>query len=154
VELFKRKKISEERLLKQFRLQVQTDIEDLARVLQWFEQATKYLLPDKCRWQCQLALSEGFTNAVRYAHEGLVPTTPIDLEINVFASELEIRIWDWGKPFDLHAKLKLLRQENENPLDKEGDRGLFFMQELTDDLQYLRLLNRRNCLILRKKIPC
>jgi serine/threonine-protein kinase RsbW len=151
VELFKKKKISDENLLKQFRLQVKTNLEALIEVLHWFEQVTQSSLPEKYRWQCKLALSEGFTNTVRYAHKNLPSSTPIDIEVNIFSDYLEIRIWDWGKPFDLHAKLNALRQNSTDSLEKESDRGLFFMQELTDDLQYIRGSDKRNCLLMRKK---
>jgi serine/threonine-protein kinase RsbW len=147
-----KKNTSAQKLLKQYQLQVKTNIEALIDVLQWFDRVTKQLLPERCRWQCQLAISEGFTNTVRYAHKNLPPTTPIDIEIDIYSYYLEIRIWDWGPPFDLHAKLAALRQSKENPLEKESDRGLFFMQELTDDLQYVRISNQRNCLVMRKRI--
>jgi serine/threonine-protein kinase RsbW len=149
---FKKSEMHSEKLLKQFRLQVKTELPALTVVLQWFEQVAKPLLPEKCFWQCQVALAEGFTNTVRYAHQHLPSTTPIDLEVNLFVHYLEMRIWDWGKPFDLQAKLNYLRQSNEDPLEKENDRGLFFMQELTDDLQYVRISNRRNCLVMHKKL--
>lgn len=155
MELFKKSsKITDQKHLKQFQLQVKTNLEALVDVLQWFERVTKPLLPEKCRWQCKLALSEGFTNTVRYAHQNLPPTTPIDIEVNLLSGYLEIRIWDWGEPFDLNAKLNALRQSQDDPLEKESDRGLFFMKELTDELLYLRMSDSRNCLILKKKIPC
>jgi serine/threonine-protein kinase RsbW len=156
VELFKKSsKITDKKTShKQFQLQVKTNLEALVDVLQWFERVTKPLLPEKCRWQCKLALSEGFTNTVRYAHQNLPPTTPIDIEVNVLNAYLEIRIWDWGEPFDINAKLNALRQSQQDPLEKESDRGLFFMKELTDELFYLRMSDDRNCLILKKKIPC
>lgn len=147
-----KKKNSDEKLRKQLRLRVKTDIEALVTVLQWFERNTKSLLPEQCRWQCQLALAEGFTNTVRYAHKHLPETTPIAIEVNLFGDFIEIRIWDWGPPFDLHAKLNNLRQNKVDPLEKESDRGLFFMQELTDDLQYIRSPKRCNCLVMKKKI--
>ncbi|MGL5880455.1 MAG: ATP-binding protein, partial [Xenococcaceae cyanobacterium] len=59
--------------------------------------------------------------------------------------------WDMGKPFDLSAKLQSIYEHEANPLDKEGGRGLQFMEKLTDELQYLRLPNHRNCLVMRKR---
>lgn len=153
MELFSnKKKNSDKQLREQFQLRVKTHIEALTIVLQWFERNTEPILSAKCRWQCKLALAEGFTNTVRYAHQHLPTTTSIDLELNVFRNYIEIRIWDWGSPFDLHAKLNSLRQNPIDPLEKESDRGLFFMQELTDDLQYIRASETRNCLVMKKKI--
>ena len=126
------------KLIKQYRLQVNTDLEALTVVLQWFEQSVTLLIPKSVFWQCQVALAEGFTNTVRHAHKNLPPTTTIDLEINVFSSCLEIKIWNWGEPFDLDSALRSLPYQNHNLLDEEG-RGLLFMQNLTDELQYIRV---------------
>ncbi|NES84705.1 MAG: ATP-binding protein [Moorea sp. SIO2B7] len=142
-----------QKLPKQFRLQVKTKLEALTEVLAWFEQISKPFLEDKCVWQCQLAIAEGFSNAVRYAHQGLPETTPINLEINLFSDFLEIKIWDSGKPFDLKAKLQsILNDKDNDPLEREGNRGLYFMDQLTDELQYIRMSNKRNCLLMRKYI--
>ncbi len=78
--------------------------------------------------------------------------TPIDLEVKVFASYLEIRIWDRGQPFDLEAKLHSIMKEQRDPLDREGERGLLFMHKLTDELYYNRTDDSRNCLLMRKNI--
>ncbi len=157
MEHFRDNPISTEELIQQFRLQVKTELEALTDVLQWFEQITYLLveenrLSEKCGWQCKLALAEAFTNTVRYAHPHLPATTPIDLEVNLFSQFLEIRMWNWGNPFNLQEKLNSLGQSRRDPLEQESDRGLFFMQELTDELQYIRLFDQRNCLIMRKKI--
>lgn len=92
--------------VKKISLEVNTEVNALTQVLDWFEQLRDLSIPDEVRWGCQLALAEGFTNAVRHAHKHLPSETPIQLEILVFEGRLEIRIWDCGKPFDFHAKLK------------------------------------------------
>lgn len=135
--------------LKQSRLQVETDVNALAQVLQWFEQFASPLLPEKLVWSCKVALDEGFTNAVIHAHQHLPHTTPIELELKVFHDYLEIRIWDWGEPFDLQAELQG-RLQIHNPLDEHG-RGLIWMHQLTDELSYQRQPDQRNCLLMRKR---
>ena len=70
------------------------------------EQLAALPIPEAVLHQCILAVSEAFTNAVRYAHKNLPRETPIELEITVFNERLEIKIWDRGKPFDFQAKLK------------------------------------------------
>ncbi len=140
-----------ERELQHFHLRVKTELEALKDVLQWFETVIFPSLPQKTGWQCEVALVEGFTNAVRHAHYDLPTTTPIDLEVKLFNNFLEMRIWDRGKPFDLKAKLKASPDLSSSPLEKEGGRGLQFMKRLTDEMQYLSLPNRRNCLLMRKK---
>ncbi|NEO49184.1 MAG: ATP-binding protein, partial [Moorea sp. SIO4A3] len=41
-------------------------------------------------------------------------------------------------------------QEDYDPLEKEGGRGLMFMNQLTDEVSYQRLSDQRNCLLMRK----
>jgi serine/threonine-protein kinase RsbW len=138
--------------LQQSHLQVETDLKAVTKVLLWFEAFTSPLLTAQLQSQCQLAFVEGFTNAVRHAHENLPQSTLIDLEVTLFANCLEMRIWDWGQPFDLQAKLQSLCQEELDPLEKEGGRGLMFMHQLMDEVSYVRLPDQRNCLLLRKHI--
>ena len=134
----------------QLHLQVRTELAALIPVLQWFESHGCPFLPESVLWQCKVALAEGFTNTVRYAHKNLPPTTPIDLELTFSSHSLEIKIWDHGQPFDLQAKLDSPQQDPVAPLEMESDRGLLLMRSLTDTLQYIRTGEGRNCLILQK----
>jgi serine/threonine-protein kinase RsbW len=136
--------------LKQYHLQVKTELEALKEVLQWFEGLVFPLVPQRIGWQCEVALVEAFTNAVRHAHQNLPKTTPIDLEVKLLPNFLEMRIWDRGQPFDFQAKLRK-GEQNVDSIEKEGGRGLQFIKKLTDELQYLNLPNHRNCLVMRKK---
>jgi len=52
----------------------------------------------------------------------------------------------------LEKKLEEINQSPTPPLEKESERGLLFMKALTDNLQYLRLEDGRNCLVLSKNI--
>lgn len=142
-----------ERPLQQSCLHLRTDLNAVPEVLQWFETIIEPLLPDQLGSQCQLALVEGFTNAVRHAHRDLPESTPIDLELKIFAHCLEMRIWDRGQPFDFEAKLQeaLCHKEDSDPLAQEGGRGLIFMHQLMDEVSYIRLPDQRNCLVLRKQ---
>ncbi|MEG4214385.1 ATP-binding protein [Microcoleus sp. Pol14C6] len=63
-------------------------------------------IPEAVLQQFKLAAIEAFTNAVRHAHKNRPSETPIELEITVFNDRLELKIWDWGKPFDLQSKLE------------------------------------------------
>jgi len=139
-----------EKPLKQSHLRLETDLRAVEEVLQWFEQFAPPLLPEQVWQQSQIALVEGFTNAVRHAHQSLPQTTLIEIELKLFSDCLEIRIWDQGQPFDLYGKLEALCHEDCDPLEKEGGRGLMFIQQLTDELSYQRLDDQRNCLFMRK----
>ncbi|HBE21616.1 MAG TPA: anti-sigma regulatory factor [Cyanobacteria bacterium UBA11149] len=140
------------RPLKQSHLQVTTDLNAVAEVLQWFEKLILPQLPDRFWRACQLALVEGFTNAVRHAHRDLPKTTPIELELKVFPQSMEMRIWDRGKPFDLLNKLQSLLGEQDKDPFRENGRGLIFMSKSTDELSYERLSDNRNCLFMRKSV--
>jgi serine/threonine-protein kinase RsbW len=138
--------------LKRSHIQVLSDLNQLEYILEWFEQFNALPVTNELWWQCQTALAEGFTNAVRHAHHNLPDTTPIDIEVTVLSNWFEMRIWDYGQPFDLQSKLKSISQEKYNPLDRTSGRGILFMDRLTDELDYSRTPDSRNCLLLRKKI--
>jgi serine/threonine-protein kinase RsbW len=107
--------------IKKIHLEVKTDLSALAEVLQWYDQLSNLPIPKLVWWKCQLALGEGFTNAVRHAHRGMPLRTPIKLEIRVFKEQLEIKIWDYGQPFDFAAKLReILEIEQINDWESEG----------------------------------
>lgn len=141
----------DEQPLQQSRLLLQTDLNELRQVLGWFDQFNHPPLPPYLWGQCQLALTEGFTNAVRHAHRDLPQGTPIDIEVMVFLERIEMRIWDKGQPFDLQAKLRSVI-ENPPGIESTNGRGLLWMHQLTDELRYVRLPDQRNCLVMRKNI--
>ncbi|MDL5055187.1 anti-sigma regulatory factor [Oscillatoria laete-virens NRMC-F 0139] len=92
-------------MLQQAYLTVKSDLSLLNQVQEWFEQfwednLQERVWPENQLYRLQLALAEGFTNAVRHAHHNLSPETPIDLELTLWEDRLEIRIWDRGQPFN------------------------------------------------------
>ncbi len=130
-------------------LQVHTDLGELPDVLSWFDQFQYPLLPYSIWLQCQLALAEGFTNAVRHAHRCQPTDTPIEIEVSLLNHALEIRIWDYGPGFDLDTTIDQMPQEIDQ--DSESGRGLRLMQQLADRLSYARVENNRNCLLIVKR---
>lgn len=139
-------------LLAQSNLQVKTALTSLEEVLFWFEKTTSNFIPADILHQCQIALTEGFTNVVRHAHRSLPETTPIELEVRIFSPWIEIKIWDRGEPFNLEKALESVIKMHADPLEHEGGRGLIFMSKLMDELYYIRLDDHRNCLVMRKQI--
>lgn len=129
-------------------IQVPSDLGVLGQVLAWFEQLYPPNIPENVWLQCQLALAEGFTNAVRHAHRDRSLDTPITIEIQVSTQCLEIRIWDFGAVFDLQKKLHSLSQEMDE--GATGGRGLHLIQRIADDFSYTRMRDDRNCLLIRK----
>jgi serine/threonine-protein kinase RsbW len=149
--LTKNQDINNDNNYQKFCLRVHTELEALVPVLKWFDTSTASLSNDTIIWQTKVALAEAFTNTVRYAHQNLPTTTFIDLEILIFPDYLEMKIWDRGQGFDLQQKLQEIKESKKNPLEKEGSRGLLFMQGFTDELEYIHLSAAKNCLIMRKK---
>lgn len=136
-------------MITKIHLQVKTGAANSEEVLSWFEQLNQPALPDKTIWwQCQTALLEGFINVVEHAHQNLPPETPIDVEAVRWSNYIEIRIWDYGLPFDLKEKLKEVSALEDE--DNERGRGLMIMSQIADELRYDRTQDARNCLIIIK----
>ncbi|CAA9374258.1 putative anti-sigma regulatory factor, serine/threonine protein kinase [uncultured Microcoleus sp.] len=135
-------------VLKKADLQVNTGLSALDRVLSWFAQLYEQRIPTSVWIRCQLALAEGFTNAVRHAHEGLPPDLPVEIEVVVCTESVEIKIWDSGAAFDLEQKIKYMSQKIDT--EASGGRGLKLMKDIADSLSYTRTADGRNCLSIVK----
>lgn len=138
-----------------YRLQVNSSIYELARVRSWFQQFKS--LPKPFRQQLDLALTEGFSNVIYHAHEHLPEETPVDIEVQIFPDRLELRIWDYGQPFDLFSKKRTLDQRHQEIFDVDdiptGGRGLMIMESIADQISYDRTADERNCLFIAKNLP-
>lgn len=128
--------------------QFPSDVNALDKVLSWFEGMNRPFIPQKVCLQCQLALAEAFTNAVRHAHKNCSPEVTVDIEVTLLPQYLEMRIWDYGPPFDLEQQLKNVPETvNENA---HGGRGLSILHQIADELSYTRTDENRNCLLIVK----
>jgi serine/threonine-protein kinase RsbW len=136
------------KVLKQTHFQINSDLNALNRVLFHFNQIHQPSIPTQDWLQCQLALVEGFTNAVRHAHKGLAPNTPIEIKLTLCTKSIEIRIWDCGQPFELENPLEIASQK-QNEL-ANGGRGLQIIAKIADRLRYFRTKDERNCLLIIK----
>ncbi|NEQ85281.1 MAG: ATP-binding protein [Moorea sp. SIO2I5] len=125
-----------------------SDLKALEKALGWFDQFKPSSVRQKVWLQCQLALAEGFTNAVRHAHKDLPEDVSIDVEVTLFPQRLELRIWDQGPPFDLEQRLTDIKQQM-NP-QSGGGRGIAILQKIADHLSYTRTDDNRNCLLIVK----
>jgi serine/threonine-protein kinase RsbW len=114
-------------------------------VQQWFSSIC-HSLDDDSAWvknytdRLMLALTEGFTNAVRHAHAKLPPETSIAIDFLLANDRVEIRIWDYGEPFNP----ELLPEPQPGELLDSGY-GWFLLRRLADYVTYRRVQNR-NCL--------
>ncbi|MGD1907660.1 MAG: ATP-binding protein [Leptolyngbyaceae cyanobacterium] len=134
-------------ILKQDVCKTTTDLDDLKKVLVWFDDF-QGLIPQTVWLQCQLALIEGFTNAVRHAHKQLPQETPITIEVVVASEYLDIKIWDKGPGFDFGSMLN--RKLKTTTLESVGGRGLRIMQQVADTVEYLSAGADGNCLHICK----
>lgn len=139
-----------QRMLQTEHLVVKSDLSLLNQVLDWFEKFCFQNL-SKLSWLAKeidalkLALTEGFTNAVRHAHKNLPIETPIELELNLWNDRLEIRIWDYGKPFDPSTI-----EEPKFGTLQVGGYGWYLIRRIVNEAIYKRYPDNRNCLILIK----
>ncbi len=153
---YKESGLSPTELLTQFHLIVETKLSAVEEILPWFEKHCIELLDKTTFLQMQIVLVEGFTNTVKYAHSDLDYRTPIELLVSIFKDFIEIKIWDYGKAFDLSQQLEEeLKTPPQLAAEKESHRGILLMNALSDELNYIRESQDqevKNCLIIRKKI--
>jgi serine/threonine-protein kinase RsbW len=132
----------------QFRIEVQSDLQAVELVLLQFNNVYNTTILQQDWLQCQLALVEGFTNAVRHAHKNLPPETPILIQITLDAEKMTIRIWDYGEPFDLENFIAKISQNNRSW--QGSGRGIAIMYKVADILRYDRVSPSQNCLLIIK----
>lgn len=131
-------------------LTVNSKLTVLNYVQKWFEKFWLQHDPatidrrDHQLYRLNLALAEGFTNAVRHAHSGLSADTSIDIQVTLHDDRMEIQIWDWGQPFDPTG----IREPQPGTL-QEGGYGWFLLRRLADEVSYDRR-GQRNCLRIVK----
>ena len=115
-------------MLERDHLTVNSHLEELASVQQWFKSLTVKLAVET-PWvsdqfdQLNLALAEGFTNAVRHAHADLPAATPIEIELVLQPKQIEICIFDQGAPFDPNS---LVWNRSQGRLGKVDTAGSYY----------------------------
>ncbi|MGB5973198.1 MAG: anti-sigma regulatory factor [Nodosilinea sp.] len=131
-------------------MQVDSQLDVVTQVQKWFRD-TCCSLEGESDWvsnyydRLALALTEGFTNAVRHAHAHLPPETAIDIDLALDTDQVEIRIWDHGYPFNP----ELLPEPQPGELLESGY-GWFLLRRLADKVTYHRSKDGRNCLSIVK----
>jgi anti-sigma regulatory factor (Ser/Thr protein kinase) len=97
--------------------------------------------------ELQLALCEAAANVVRHAYED-APGRCIDLEIEADSERVRLTLRHDGVPFDPTAAV---------PPDFDGSReggfGVYMMEQLADEVAYLREADGRSAVRLVKKRP-
>lgn len=132
--------------VKQEHLVVSSRLDVLNQVQYWFKDVCRASDKDTT-WvskyvdRLTIALTEGFTNAVRHAHAELPPDTAINIDLCFGRDRIEICILDHGQPFDPEAL-----QEPEPGALLDSGYGWFLLRRLADRVTYKRLKDGRNCL--------
>lgn len=140
-------------MLQQEHLTVKSDLTVLNQVQDWFkgfclEHSAKLFWLENQLYPLNLALAEGFTNAVRHAHQELPSETAIQIDLALWDDCIEIRIWDQGEPFNPDA----LEEPKPGTL-RQGGYGWFLLRRLADKVMYERSQDGRNCLrIIKHKL--
>jgi serine/threonine-protein kinase RsbW len=136
-------------MLQHDHLTVESDLSVLTHIQEWFDQfclrAVKLFWLKEQHYPLNLALTEGFTNAVRHAHHELPLETTIEIDLRLWDDRIEIRIWDQGKPFNPDGL-----EEPEPGTLRQGGYGWFLLRRLADQVVYERSPDNRNCLLIVK----
>ncbi|MCP9784694.1 ATP-binding protein [Cyanobium sp. N5-Cardenillas] len=115
-------------------LAVNSDLDELESVLTWFERQGHPDVPSDLWMQAQLALVEGFTNAVRHAHAHLAAPQQVHLSLQITSQAFCLQVIDHGEPFDFTAALARVEAEitasGQNPLAREAHWGLVMFLKL------------------------
>lgn len=139
-------------------LKTETNIEAIATVTEWFNQFQRPPFPKRLWIAAQLAMLEGFTNAVLHAHRPLSRQTPIEVEAQLFTERFQLQIWDQGASYDLEATFQKLHQLTTDssfvPQEREAHWGSILLLKLRDQfgwhISYSREEDQRNCFFLEK----
>jgi len=138
-------------VFQQTHITVNSDLAVLNDVQDWFRQfchphEREVVWLKQQFYPLHLVLTEGFSNAVRHAHQTLPSDTEIDLDLALWSDRIEIRIWDHGQPFDPNSI-----EEPELGVPRLGGYGWFLIRRLADQAVYERGQDGRNCLVIVKK---
>ncbi len=136
----------------QILFQVKSDLINLPYVLSKFETIKQPWIANKDWLKCQLALAEGFTNTVRHAHCCHPSETLIDIDIKINFEQIVIKIWDYGKPWNLLEQILLEQKKEEEETLVVGGKGILLMYAIADELRYDCMKDDRNCLMIKKII--
>jgi serine/threonine-protein kinase RsbW len=140
-------------------VQLESDLESIPQLLNWFEQCRGSSIPDQVWLEAQTALLEGFTNAARHAHAALPLTTPIEVCLHHSAQGLQIQIFDQGDAFDLDLAWQNLSQHpnraEEDPFEREAHWGILLLLKLKNEygwsIGYQQPSDQRNCLVMTRR---
>ena len=124
-----------------------SEIERLANAVIQFGHENKF--SDKVIFDVNLALEEVVNNVISYAYKDN-NEHQINISMELEGQVLVLKVEDDGTPFN---PLAAPEPDIDKPLEERepGGLGLFFVRNMTDELEYKREKDR-NILIMKKKI--
>jgi serine/threonine-protein kinase RsbW len=134
-------------------------LESIPQLLIWFDQFNRPPVSHPIWVEGQTALLEGFTNAVRHAHQSLPASTPVKICVELSPQLFLIQIFDQGAAFDLEAAWQELCQTvnhpDFSPLEREAHWGMWMLLKLKNDYGWSIIYhpaNGCNCLLMQRTL--
>jgi len=137
------------KVLRNISIELPSDLQALDQLLSQFNKIYQEFIPERDWLQCRLALAEAFTNGVRHAHKDLSPEITIRVEVLLSKNKIEMRIWDRGSAFDLRSFIEETARRHDGWLN--SGRGIPLLNKIADRLEYYRIGNQHNCLLIVKE---
>lgn len=117
-----------------FRLQLKSTYKDSEKIPDFVENIQKKSqLEEDSTGNLMLLLSEAVTNAIVHGNK-LDKTKKVEIEVQVNSEKIISTVKDQGAGFDPSETQNPLTEEN---LLKEGGRGIFLINEISDSVDYL-----------------
>ncbi len=139
---------TEEAPLAHSELEISSDLSNLGRARAFVREVCQDLsrppLDEDHTHQLELAVNEAASNIMRHAYGGR-PDQPIQIEADVFADRIVIRLSDWGVAFD-PDQVAPPRFDG----SQEGGFGWFIITQSFDEVKYARDEQGKNCICLTK----
>ena len=120
--------IATDKYLQTSKLKVESRLEALGDVLDWFNRLKLEAINNHTWLELQTAIGEAFDNVVSHAHQGLAQDTTIELELSILSQSIVFKIWDYGAEFDLEHQRRQSKGEIEP--EAESGRGIFFTRRI------------------------
>ncbi len=112
------------------------------------ESLTRLQLADEVSEDIALAVREAVANAIKHGNRQ-DPDKRVEVEVRLDGAEVEIRVTDEGEGFNPQGVRDPLANEN---LLRPGGRGILFMKEFMDDIDYTFLDQGGTVVTLRKRL--
>ena len=135
-----------------FTLSVNSDIQNLAEIAQFVEQAAAASGLDRNQiYDVQMAVDEACTNVIKHAYK-FDPTKEITITIKPHGRTFEVAIKDNGKQFNPSDVLPPDMKEYLTHY-RRGGLGIYLMKSLMDKVEYDIVPGKKNEVRLIKYLP-